>query len=74
MQAVNNCRLSLNEFLEKVRKYERSLGDEGCGNLLRDSTRKIQWQVSRKDELAKVRVEVIAHCSSINMLTATAEV
>lgn len=36
MQAVDNCRLSLTRFLEKVRMYERSLREQGTGNLLRD--------------------------------------
>lgn len=71
---MDNCRLSLNAFLDKVRKYERCLSENGSGSLVKDSTRKIQWQISKKDVLEKLRAEVVGHCQSINMLIATAQV
>lgn len=73
-QAVDNCRLSLDVFLGKIRKFERSLGEEGSGSVVRDAARKVQWQMTKKDELAKFRAEVVGHCAAINMLVATAQV
>ena len=74
VQAVEQCRLSMSGFLEKINKYKQSLRCDGSGSFLKDSAMKLKWQVLQKGEVEKFRVEVIAQCSSINMLIATAHV
>ncbi|KAH8592186.1 hypothetical protein B0O99DRAFT_689964 [Bisporella sp. PMI_857] len=73
VQAVENCRRSMNDFLGKVRKYERSLRDQGSGNFLKDSARKLQWQVFKREEMEKFRFEIMSQSSFINISIATAE-
>lgn len=70
---VDKCRSSVDGFLAKIRKYEKYLKEEGSGNAIKDSTIKIKWQLFKSSELAKFRIEVIAHYSSINALTASAQ-
>jgi len=41
-----------------VSTLERCLGEVDSGNQVKDVARKIQWQVSRKDELAKLMAKV----------------
>ncbi len=71
---ADQCRRSIEAFLEKVEKYRPSLRNGGSGSVLRDATMKIRWQVSHADELTKFRAEINAHCSAINMLLLTASV
>ena len=70
---VDKCRSSVDSFLAKVRKYEKYLREEGSRNVVKDSAMKMKWQIFRSSELAKFKVEVIAHYSSINALIANAQ-
>ncbi|RFU34135.1 hypothetical protein B7463_g2228, partial [Scytalidium lignicola] len=70
---VDKCRMSVNGFLEKIRRYDKYLREDGSGNVVKDSAMKMKWQISKSNELAKFRIEVIAHYSSINALIATAQ-
>lgn len=68
------CRKCIVEFRDKTKKYQRSLQGGGTGNLVRDTTAKIQWHISEKDDLAKFRKVITAHCLSLNILLVTAGV
>ncbi|CAD6575091.1 MAG: hypothetical protein ASARMPRED_007053 [Alectoria sarmentosa] len=71
---TDQCRHSIEAFLEKIKKYGRSLRDGGSGSVVRDVTLKVRWQVTHADELTKFRAEINAHCSAISMLLLTASV
>ena len=71
---VDQCRQSIEAFLAKVRSYGRSLREGGSGNLIRDASRKLRWQMSPSSEITKFRAEITAHCSAINMLLVTVSV
>jgi hypothetical protein len=73
-QAVDNCRLSLDSFLQEMYKYVRCLGARGSGNAILDTTRRLQWKLTRKDRLAKFKVEVAGRFTAVNMLVNTAQV
>lgn len=73
-QAVETCRESMSVFLAKIRKFERSLGEGGSGNVVKDAARKVQWQLTRKEEVERFRAELAGHYAAINMLLATAGV
>lgn len=67
------CRIPLQEFLERIQKYEASLGpfatySRGC---LKSAGRKSQWAVFMSDEVAKLRTVIGAKVLSINLLLAT---
>ena len=71
---VDQCRSCIETFLETTRKYRSSLREGGSGNRLRDTARKLQWQVLHSEEVNKFRAEINAHCSAISMLLITASV
>ena len=59
-----------------MQKFGKSLQPRGgsSGNFIKDTALKLQWQVSEKEELAKFRAKIAAHCFSINMLLTTTDV
>lgn len=71
-QTVDKCRDSVSKFTANIRKYSEYLAPGGSGNILKDTTRKIQWRASQKDAaIARFRAEVTGYSNSINMLLAT---
>lgn len=69
-ECVEQCRNCIVKFHEQIKKFEKSLQSGGSDSFIRDIAMKIRWQVS-KDDLAKFRAEINAHCFSINMLLTT---
>ena len=67
------CRKLIEDFRDRTKRYRQVLSG-GPGNLVRDTTTKIRWHVSEKDDLAKFKAAITAQCSSLNMLLATAGV
>ncbi|KAF4636663.1 hypothetical protein G7Y89_g1430 [Cudoniella acicularis] len=72
-KAADDCRICIDAFSKKIKKYGASLGEGRSRNILKDTARKIQW-MTKKDDLDRFRAEVNAHSLSINMLLATASV
>ncbi|KAL9076327.1 MAG: hypothetical protein Q9161_001043 [Pseudevernia consocians] len=70
-QCAEQCRKCVADFHEHVRKFGRSLQPGGSGSRIRDTAAKVRWQISEKEDLAKFRAEIHAHCFSINMLLTT---
>lgn len=68
------CSIRIRSFLGQINRYKSSLGTTNAGHQLRDFSMKIRWKISHGDELDKVRAEINAHCSSLNMLLITASV
>ena len=73
-RCVGQCRKCIRDFCDKVKRYQGTLGGGGTGSLVRDTTAKIRWHVSEKEDLAKFRAEITTHWSSMNMLLVTAGV
>lgn len=73
-RCAEQCRKLIVDFRDKTKKYQKALQGGGTGNLVRDTTAKIRWHVSEKDDLAKFRAGITAQCSSLNILLATAGV
>lgn len=63
-ECAEQCRKCITKFHEQMKKFGRSLQPEGSGSLIRDTALKVRWQVSEKEDLAKFRAEINAHCSS----------
>ena len=70
-RCVEQCRKCIRDFRDKVKRYQGALGGGGTGSLVRDTTAKIRWHVSEKEDLAKFRAEITAYWSSMNMLLVT---
>ena len=73
-RCAEQCRKCIEDFRHRTKRYQIALEGGGTGNLLRSTTAKIRWHVCEKDDLAKFRAVITAHCSSLNMLLATAGV
>ena len=70
---AEQCRKLIVDFRDRTKRYQQVLRG-GTGNLVRDTTAKIRWHVSEKDDLVKFRAAITAQCSSLNILLATAGV
>jgi hypothetical protein len=73
-RATDECRRSIENFLEKIKKYEKSLGGRTSGHTIRGVPMKIRWRLTQSDELEKFKAAINAHCSSLNMLLITVNV
>lgn len=67
------CRIPLREFLERIEKFERSMGAfaMAAAKSAEAFGRKSQWAVFMSEEVAKLRTSVGAKVLSINLLLAT---
>lgn len=70
-RATDECHRSIDHFLEKIQKYEKSLGGRSSGHTLRGVPMKIRWRLTQSDELEKFKAVINAHCSSLSMLLIT---
>ena len=73
-ECAERCRNCITQFHEQVKKFGRSLQPGGSGSFVRDTALKVRWQLSEKEDLAKFRAEINAHCFSINMPLTTTSV
>ena len=73
-RCVEQCRKCVEDFGDQTKRYQRALQRGSSRNLVRDTTAKIKWHVSMKDDLAKFRAIITAQTSSLNILLATAGV
>jgi hypothetical protein len=65
---AEDCQRCIEVFSKQAVKFERSLGVGRGGNVCRDVTMKVRWQMSKKEEVARFRAELAQHISSLNML------
>lgn len=69
---TDQCRQSIETFLEKIKKYEPSLRCGGSSSVMRDTDMKIRWQAAHSNELTQFRGEFHAHNSAVTTLLGTA--
>ena len=66
--AALTCRYPLEAFLDKIQRYEKSLGlGKSVGKII-DTGRKVQYALGKKDEAGKLRNYLNIHIGTINML------
>ena len=65
---AEDCQKCIEVFSQQTVKFDRSLGVGQGGNICRDVTMKVRWQLSKKEEVARFRAEIGQHISSLNML------
>ena len=66
------CRYPLEDFLNKVRRFDKSLGVGSISNSVKSIGRKLQWGFVKKDEIARLRDYLSLHIGSLNMQLLTA--
>ncbi|KAF8253177.1 hypothetical protein K440DRAFT_279586 [Wilcoxina mikolae CBS 423.85] len=62
------CRLPLQDFINKLTKFEKSMGPRTSRNALHTFGRKAQWAVVMLDEVTTFRVTIAAKVASIHLL------
>ncbi|KIM96182.1 hypothetical protein OIDMADRAFT_44912 [Oidiodendron maius Zn] len=70
-QAASQCQRTIDAFLAKIAKYQPSLRAGGSGNTVRDTWRKVKWALCRKEDVVRLRADLLAHTESIDMLLMT---
>ena len=67
-EATAQFKASISEFLKKIGKYQPSLNAGGSGNRCKDTLRKIQWQLSNKDDVQDFQGKILCHATAIQMI------
>ena len=62
------CRYPLENFLAKIKKYEKSLGLGKSVGKIKDAGKKVQYAFGKKDEADTLRTYLNMHIGTINML------
>ena len=70
-QAATQCQQSIDGFLQKVRKFQPALRTGGSSSSWRDSLRKIEWALYKKEDVQKFRAQLSGHTTSIKILLMT---
>jgi hypothetical protein len=70
-QAAAQCQTTIDDFWQRIAKYQPSFKEGGTGSRVRDGWMKIKWAVCKKDNLVKFKMDLIGHTESIEMLVTT---
>ena len=65
------CRFALNDFLDKIQKFEPALGPgvrSGPVSAIKSIGRSAQWATYMEEEIVKLRAYMAPHVASINLL------
>ncbi len=68
--AAISCRRPLEQFLAKIKRFDKSLGVWGKDRGLRGTKDKLVWAYGKKDELQKLQSYLNVHVGTINILLA----
>jgi hypothetical protein len=63
-----SCRIPLEDFLAKVKKYEKSLGPWSRPQIVQAVTGKLGWTFRRKDDINRMQAYLNMHIGTINIL------
>jgi hypothetical protein len=75
-QAAAQCQRTIDDFWNKIQKYQPHLGSgEECSNFrMKTAWTKIKWAVCKRDDVAKFKADLIGHTESIQMLLGAIQV
>jgi hypothetical protein len=65
--AAPNCDFVLRDFLQKLKKYQQSLEHGKSRGWVIDSSKKVKWELTMKNDVQTLRGYLLAHTSSLNM-------
>jgi hypothetical protein len=74
-QAAAQCQRTIDDFWEKIKKYQPSLNAvEGRkGKRCKDAWMKIKWAVCRKEDVVRFKADLVGHTESIDLLLTTVQ-
>jgi len=70
-QAAAQCQTTIDDFWQRIAKYQPSLREGGSGSKVKDGWMKIRWAVCKRDDLVKFKMDLIGHTEGIEILLAT---
>lgn len=68
--AALSCRRPLEQFLNKIKKYDNALGVWSKAGTIRSAADKLKWAYTQKDEIRKLQTYLNVHVGTINILLA----
>jgi tetratricopeptide (TPR) repeat protein len=68
--AALSCRRPLEQFLNKIKKYDNALGVWSKAGTIRSTADKLKWVYTQKDEIRKLQIYLNVHVGTINILLA----
>lgn len=73
-QAAAQCQRTIDDFWRDTQKYQPSLGSNGRGSSnVRDGWMKIKWAICKKDDVTRLKADLLGHTEAIQMLLATVQ-
>jgi hypothetical protein len=75
-QAAAQCQRTIDDFWNKIKKYQPHLGSGSeCSNFrMKTAWTKVKWAVCKRDDVAKFKADLIGHTESIQMLLGAIQV
>ena len=70
-QAATQCQQTIDEFLQKIQKFRPAFRVGGSKSSWRDSLRKIEWALYKKEDVQRFRAQLNGHTASIKILLMT---
>jgi hypothetical protein len=67
-QAAVQCQRTIDQFWNKIQKYQPHLRDGGTGSRIKDSWVKIKWAVCKKDDIERFRADLRGHTGALEVL------
>ncbi|KAK3291594.1 uncharacterized protein B0H64DRAFT_409510 [Chaetomium fimeti] len=67
-QAAAQCQRTIDNFWDKIRKYQPHLRHGGTGSRIKDSWVKIKWAVCKKDDMERFKADLRGHRGAIEVL------
>ena len=71
VQAAAQCQQTIDEFVQKIRRFQPALRIGGSGSGWRDILCKVQWALCKKEDVRSFRAKLSGHTASINILMMT---
>ena len=70
-QAASQCQRTIDNFWEKIQKYQPHLGQSGFR--IKSAWSKVKWATCEKEDLLRFKTDVMAHTASIELLLMTVQ-
>jgi len=72
-EAVVRCRTCIDDFLTTMTKYHSHLRLDGSQRPWQDAIRKIQWRLTKKEDIERFRSAIVFHTQTLQILLITTQ-
>lgn len=70
-QAGAQCQRTIDDFWKKIQCYQPCLRAGGSNSRIKDGWMRIKWAMCKKDDVARFKIDLMAHTQSIELLLQT---